>query len=397
MRPVSDALLDIVTGSHTARTRIRSCIGFPQSTTPTTTSAPFVLGGSVRMDSSAQIRATLDATIVDDWGGLLPSGVELFVEYGVAVAGGSTEWVSLGYFRLETITQSGINGPIQVTGSDRMAQVIDTEAVFPWVVPAGTSHEELFQSLLYGQPSPTWFHPNAGVFPVGVADTAILFDYDAASETIPFEIPLDKNFYDILQGVADTRDKRMFFDYLGRLNVVDADVFPENPVHTISAGVGGTLRDVTRQITREGVYNSVRAEGSAPTEGDPPWNYVVSPIAPVGPLSWYSRFGRVLKTYASPLLNTSSEALSAAQTYFDKVTGLPYTLSLACTANPALEPLDVIAVKFPGLLAGDFGGTPPRPGLLDPVTEVHVVDSLTFPLMGGDMAVTTRGTTIGGV
>ncbi len=165
----------------------------------------------------------------------------------------------------------------------------------------------------------------------------------------------------------------------------------DDPAVTLRSGEGGTLRGISRQVTRKGVYNSVRVDGSRPTEGDPPWNYVVSPLPNVGGLSWYDKFGRILKSYSSPLLTTGTECLMAAQTFYDKIKGLPYSLSLECVPNPALEPLDPIAVTFPG---PGPSGTPPMPGHRYDQTELHVVDSLKFPLDGGAMSITTRGTTV---
>ncbi len=392
MRPVSERLLNIVTGSHTARTRVKLVTGFPQSTTPTGT-ALTLLSGDVKMDSSAVVRATLDCEVLAPWGTVLPDGSELFVEYGVEVAGGSTEWVALGYFRIDEVSQVAVNGPTRISASDRMQQVVDTEAVFPWVAPVGTTHADFFDSLLFGQVPTTWFHPNAGVFNSPAAQT-IISDYDMNATLLPYQIPLDRPFYELLQGVADTIGKRMFFDYLGRLNVVDAALpLGGASVWTIEAGVDGTLRGLSRQITRDGFYNSVRAEGSAATEASPPWNYVVTPLAnTMGSLSWYSRFGRILRSFSSPLLLTSAACLAAAQTLYDQATGLPYSLSMDTVPNPGLEPLDVVTVRFPG---EGLSQTPPPPGMhVDPQQEVHVIDSLTFPLAGGDMSITTRGTTV---
>lgn len=395
MRPVSARLLNIVTGSHTARTRVKLVTGFPQSTTPAGTQLT-VVSGDVKMDSSAVVRATLDCEVLAPWGSILPDGSELFVEYGVEVAGGATEWVSLGYFRIDDVTQGSLNGPTRISASDRMQQVVDTEAVFPWVAPAGTTHLDFFDSLLYGQSPATWFHPNAGVFNSPAAQT-IISDYDLAATTIPYQIPLDRPFQELMQQVADTVGKRLFFDYLGRLNIVNADVTATSgAVVTLEAGMDGVVRGVSRQIKRDGVYTSVRAEGSAPTEGLPPWGYdfigAQSTDAGLPALSWYGKFGRVLKTFSSPLLTTSAACAESADTIQAKVLGLPYSLSLGCVPNPALEPLDVIRVRFPG--TGE-SQTPPPPGMIfDPVEELHVIDSLTFPLAGGDMDITTRGTTV---
>lgn len=409
-RPTSAALRNIVKGSHNARARATLVANsnplFPQSLTPSGTRLT-ILDGDVRMDSSATVRATIDCTVQARWGTIKPNGAELFVEYGVDIAGGQTEWTSLGYFRVEDVTQDEVNGPIRITGSDRMAQVADTENDHSRVAPAGTTHRDFFSSLLYGQAPATWFHLNTGVFPYGVAagDQVILSDYDMSTATLPYQIPLEKHFNEHFNEVADLVGKRVFFDYKGRLSIVNADVdLTATPVTTINAGAGGVLRSMSRQITRDGVYTIVISSGSDPSQNDPPYDsalfdnngFIGDLYVPAPPgLSWYGKFGRVLKRFSSPLLTTTAACNASSRTWLGKITGLPYTLSLEMVADPTLEPLDVVKVRFPGLGPSN---TPPVPGMLtDPSEEIHVIDTLTFPLAGGSMQVTTRGTTVSAV
>lgn len=408
-RPTSAALRNIVQSSYNGRARVTLVPNtgqsnlFPQTLTPAGTRLT-VLEGDVRMDSSAEIRSTIDVTVLARWGTIKPNGAELFVEYGVDIAGGQTEWTSLGYFRINRVTEIELNGPIRIEGADRMAQVKDTEAVYPWVAPVGTTHLDLFTSLMFGQNPSTWFHLNAGVFPNWSVNTAIVSDYTLASQAINTQIPLEKPFFDHMMEVASDAGKRIFFDYRGRLTIVNADVdLTVAPVAVIDAGPKGRLSGLRRQFTREGVYTSVRATGDQPTEGDPPWNYTtVEPnlqadfltnqtkISDAG-LSWFGPFGRILKKVASPLLTTGDACLAAARTWQKKVTGIPYSMSFDMIPDPTLEPLDVVTIRYPG---PGPSNTPPKPGMgFDPREEIHVIDSLVFPLGGGDMSVTTRDTT----
>ncbi|MCF7548895.1 DUF5047 domain-containing protein [Pseudonocardia sp. WMMC193] len=399
-RPTSDLLRNIVKGSHTARARVThvndSVASFSQSLTPPGLQLT-VLDGDVRMDSSATVRATLDCTVQARWGTLKPNGGELFVEYGVEIAGGRTEWVSLGYFGIDEVTQDEVNGPLHIQASDRMKQVERTEAVYNWVAPAGTTHSDFFRSLIWGQNPTTWFHPNAGALYYGAPEKDLIADYDMTTATIPYAVQLEKTFSEHLAEIADTIGKRFFFDYRGRPTVIDADVNTSvAPVTTIEAGPGGVLGGMRRRLTRDGVYNSAVSTGSQPTEDVPPsgWalftespsnsQYVTTPRG----LSWYGPFGRVLKRYSSPLLTNSGQCISSSRTWLEKVKGLPYSLSFDMIADPTLEPLDVVRVRFPGLGPSN---TPPPPGMgIDPAEEIHVIDSMVFPLTGGAMTVTTR-------
>ncbi|MFJ8966043.1 DUF5047 domain-containing protein [Lentzea sp. NPDC102401] len=395
MRPVSDTLKGIVSSTHTAKTRVRTVTGFPQSTAPAGAGEPLaVVDGFVEMDSSAEVRSTIDLEVRAPYGSLLPDGTELFVEYGVEVSGGSFEWTSLGYFRIDEVTQAGWDGTLRITGSDRMAQVRDTENMFSsQSIPAGTSDQVFYASLLYSNQAQTWMHSSAGVF--GTAAVAIVFDYDANSATVGYQQPLGEDtYYEMMKTRAERSGKRLFFDYLGQLNVV-SDVVEPNPVADliVRAGKGGQLSNVSRQITRRGVYTSVRVTGQQATEGDPPWGWsgsggasVPNP-APNAP-SWYGKFGRIVKRFASPLLLDQPACTAAADTLMSKVKGLPSVLSFDMIPHPGLETLDTVVVTWPENTAS--AGTVPDATTSGQAEEIHVVDRLRFPLAGGPMSVTTR-------
>lgn len=244
MRPASDRLLGVVQASHVARSRITLVTGFPQTTTPTGTQL-VVIGGDVRMDSSAQVRATLDCTVIAPWGTVLPNGSEVFVEYGVEIEGSRTEWVSLGYFGVETVTQEGVNGALRITGSDRMGRVNRTDNSWDYVAPAGTTLQSLFHDLLYGQATDEegWFDQYPGVFPPSVSAEDIVYDtWTSETPTLSYDLPIDREYGEILRKVAADHGKRLFFDYKGRLNVVDEAVVAttETSVIVVSSGGAGT-------------------------------------------------------------------------------------------------------------------------------------------------------------
>ncbi|WP_226358541.1 DUF5047 domain-containing protein [Pseudonocardia sp. ICBG601] len=387
--------------SHSARARatlIAVPHAFTQSLSPE--GEPLdLLGGDVRMDSSARVRSTLDITVAARWGWIVPNGSEVFVEYGVEVAGGVFEWTALGYFRVETVTQEQ-RGVVRISGSDRMAQVADTEALHPWVAPRTASHQEFFSALLYGSQA-SWFSRYGGAFPAKVADRdrVILADYSLTSARVGSQTLLEEPFADHIANLAHRYGKRAFFDYRGRLTLVSDDVDAADPaltpIRTITAGSGGGLRKLSRQISRDGVYTSARVSGEQATEAPPPW--AAKTVDGAGGslrgqrgLSWYGEFGRILRRHSSPLLRTTAQCEAAADTWVNKIRGLPSSLSFQIPADPTLEPLDLIAVRFPEQRPGDW--YPPIPGLRDRiVVERHVIDTLTFSLTGGDMTVSTRG------
>lgn len=402
MRTTSTTLANIVTSTHNATTRARLVTGFPQSTNPLTGigSAIPVVGGKVDMDSTAEIRSTLDMRVRVPWLTVIPDGTELLVEQGVEISGGSFEWVSLGFYRIDEVSQRGWDAELLVTGSDRMAQVRDTENVFATnSIPKTTTHADFYKGLLYGLPSSTWMHPQAGVFPSTTVDQTVVFDYaDSATRTIGYQQPLaEGTYYDIMKKLADRTGKRLFFDYLGRLNVVSDIVQPASVPHLIvAAGPGGQLSDIKRQITRRGVYTSTRVQGTQQTEGDPPWSWtasggsIITPNpAPDAP-AWEGKFGRIVKPYSSPLLTTTAECLAAGMTVMAKVKGLPTSLAFDMTPHPGLETLDTVQVVWPENPASTTGSVA-NTSTSNQTSEIHVVDRLSFPLGGkGKLSVTTR-------
>ena len=124
MRPVSDALLSTLRGSHGMAVRARVVTTFQTGTDPDGVEIE-VISGSVQLDATANIRSTLDITTAPSrWPKspadlLAPYGNEIFVERGVRLVGGSVEWVSLGYFRIDEPDQDQVpQGAVRVAASE---------------------------------------------------------------------------------------------------------------------------------------------------------------------------------------------------------------------------------------------------------------------------------------
>lgn len=408
MRPVSDRLQRIVSSSHTAKARVREVHDFPQTVTPANAGPELkVLDGSVRMESGAEVRATLELTVDAPWGSIIPDGRELFVEYGVQVAGGAYEWVSLGYFGVVDVEQSEINGPLRVTAADRMARLAGTSSPTPLVAPANATVYELFRQLqwglAWGAGTGAWGEASLGAFPhVGTQDlepTLTIFDSGLGSSPLGLAQVLDdRNYAQIAWEVARNKSRRLFYDYRGCLNVVSQYVLPDaEPVASINAGNAGSLSSMRRLVSREGAYTAAQASSSAPMEGQPVWDSAFMGSPKPGAVyndPWFTdndfinspkrrKFGLQTVRVSRPDILTYADATTAAAYALYQSKGLPYSLSLTCVPNPGLEPLDTIEIRFPD------GG---MPGLSHgATTEKHVIDALTFPLTGGAMTIETRG------
>jgi len=368
MRPVSDRFLSTVRGSHAMASRARVCAPGQTGVNPLGVEIPIV-SGDVKLDSTADIRATLDLTTEWEFPAtaselLTPYGNELFVERGIVYGDGGTEWVSQGYFRMyEVDQQDAPDGEIQIDARDRMSGIIDARPEAPMEFGSGTSVSSIFDFLV------------GEVYPGAV----ILFDFDAGATTFPSSHVLEDDRYKFLKDIADSLGKVMYWDYAGRLRVETAPD-PTVPVFTVNHGRGGVVATVSRRLKRDGVYNAVVATGEQAGE-TPPVRAVAYDHNPSSPTYWDGPFGKVPRFYSSSFITTIAQAQSAADAMLARQLGLPYNVDFSMVPNVALEPLDPIELSYSNRLD----------------SELHVIQTLTVPLdAGGVMQGTTREQILGG-
>jgi hypothetical protein len=362
VRPVSDAFLRTLLGSHRVFARAKILVSFQSGTQPTGSEIPIV-DGNVRADASADVRSSVELATDGNgtWptrtdGLLAPYGNELFCERGIDYGNGTVEVVSLGYFRIDRTSQDdGPNGVIRLGGSDRMAGIIDARLTEPVQFPAGTSVEDVFDQLVHE------------VYPLA----EIEYDFVASGSTFDTAHIAEEDRYGFLKDVAQSRGKIMYWDYRGILKV-ESPPDPDVPVYTINSGTLGNMVRLSRTLSRQGVYNAVVARGEA-VEGSDPVTALAVDDNVTSPTYWNGRFGRVPRFYYSSFLTSYSQAYAAAQSILRRATGLPYSIGLETVPNPALEPYDPVQILMPDS------------------TDVHVIDSLTIPLTSqGTMSGATR-------
>ena len=369
MRPTSDAFLRTLRGSHRVITRARVVETYQTGTDPDGTEIPIV-AGDVALDASADVRATLDMTTVGDgmWprhGNLLlaPYGNEVFVERGVQYSDDLVEYVALGYFRIQEPSQDDAShdGPIRLSGRDRMAGIIDARLLQPIQFDAGTTLGDVVDQLV------TEVYPDA------------LIEWDDATDTalLARSVICEEDRYGFLADLVRAQGKIFYWDHRGAL-VIKTAPDPGSPVWDVNAGAGGVLLGMSRTLSREGVYNAVVAQGEA-TDYELPVRAVAADLNPLSPTYFHGRFGPVPMFYTSSFLATVAQAQNTADEMLRRRLGLPYTVDLSAVPNPALEPYDPIRVRY---------STRQAP-------ETHIVDTLTIPLTAGAaMTGTTREQTV---
>ena len=360
MRPVSSKFLQTLRGSHLAVYRARLYGEFLIGTNaPGGIEIP-ILGGDVRYSATADIRSTLSLTTSWAWPTsatwtIAPYGNWLYVERGIAYGNGQREWVGLGWYRIDTIEQDETpDGVITISGSDRNAGLKDARFESPQQFASTLTNGDVVNSLIWG----VYFF--AGI--IEWDDTAVRDD------TINRTIIAEDNRLGTLNDLLTSLGKIGYWDHRGIFVIKTPPDVTGAPSWTIDAGTNGVLVQMSRGLTREGVYNAVIATGEA---GDTtaPARAVARDLNPLSPTYYNGGFGKVPRFYSSPFITTNLQAQTAADALLRQQLGLPYQVDLSSIANPALEPYDVLEVSYP--VTG-------RSRTLR--AETHVIDEVTIPL-----------------
>jgi hypothetical protein len=334
MRPVSAAFLAAVGESHSMKVRARVLTTSGQNGVNPTGTEIRVEDGSVTFDSTAQVQATLDLTTPQAWPVnasdlLTPYGNEIFIERGVIYAGGATEWVSLGYYRINEVDQQQAPvGLIQLSCTDRMQGIVDARIVAPITFTAGTAVSSIIQSLVTGVYS--W-----ATYSIDSSLTTASINVD--------QITTDDR-YGFVNDLVTSYGMVWYWDYRGVL-VVEFPPDPTMPVTTLKTGSNGVLVALSRTLSRDSVFNACVASGQQASDTVPPTQLVVD-NNPASPTYWYGKFGQVPQFYSSSFLTTDDQCNAAAESILLKSTGLPYEVDFGIVPNPSLELLDPVTVSY---------------------------------------------------
>lgn len=367
MRPVTSRFLSALRGSHRISVRARVVEQFQTGTDPTGTEIN-VEGGDVESDAKvigerevrgAVVRSSADlaTTGVRMWPYaasdlLAPFGNEIYLERGIAFGNGIFEWVGLGYFRIETVDQDEApDGQIRITAKDRMAAIEDARFTEPQQFVQGQTLGTIVTELV------------TDVFP----DAVIEWDDDTDLSTLGRSQVFEKDRFGALTDLTTSAGKMVFWDHRGVLVIQDIPD-PGTPVYSVNAGEEGVLVTMSRDLSREGVYNAVVAAGEA-ADSQPPVTAIAIDNNEDSPTFFGGRFGRVPRFYASPFITNVTQAQSAAHAILIQSIGLPYNVDFGTVPNPALEPLDPVEVVYPK--------TSRSPSMRK---ETHILQTIKYPL-----------------
>lgn len=351
MRPVSARFLATLAGSHSSAASALVVAAGQTGTNPAGTELA-VIGGDVLLDASADVRSTLQLT-VDGTGAfpaaasapLAPYGNEVFVRRGIRFSGGSVEWVSLGYFRINSVEQDDApDGPIRVAAQDRMGGIVAARLIAPVQFPATATYGDVMTELVNE------------VYPWATIE----WDDDTDTDALGRALIAEQDRFAFLNELVTGRGKIWYWDHRGVL-VIRELPDPGAAVWEVASGAYGVLLGMGREISDEGVYNAVVVSGEALDTVAPP-TAVAYDNNPDSPTYWSGDFGKVPRFYTSSFITTTAQAQTTANAMLRENLGVPYNVDFQSIVNPALEPWDPISVRLRGR------------------TETHVVSRLTVPL-----------------
>lgn len=142
-------------------------------------------------------------------------------------------------------------------------------------------------------------------------------------------------------------------------------------VQTVEDGPAGLLVSGTPSITRDGAVNSVTLAVER-FDGGVPFRVTARDSTPGSPTLWGGPFGNVTRVIKVQTPLTVGQATTAARAQLNASTALSSQWSASMIPDYTLEPGDTVRLTSRG------------------VSEVQLIDSITYPLGPGTMSLATR-------
>lgn len=293
-------------------------------------------------------------------------GQRILAQVGVEVGHGTVEWINRGVFLLESVETDGSTIVVECLG---LLQLLDeAELAVEFQPTAGETLGSTLRQLI---------------------EPGITVDLDDAptDRTVPTSaVTWSDNRLDDVFTILEAWPAAGRITHEGSLQITEVlgDPEAEDVVFAFTDGVGGTVIEYSANITREGAFNVVIAEGQYDddrgTLSGLPIVHTWFDTEPSSPYSLYGYFSPYLVPFkfSSPLLNEHVPVLLAAQKKLIELRRrASRTVKITCVPHPALELDDAVLVSSSRL------------GL---TAELGRIDALRFSYgaEGGAMELTVR-------
>lgn len=325
--------------------------------------------GSVTAASTSQIRWTMSLTLVDvpvGRYGINPFTTQIRIRHGMA----GEPLMGMGVYRVTSVIRSLVDEHlVEVSGSSFEAYVIAARYTRPWVIPADEAKNQL-QTIIKG----------------ALPDADFVWRGIDHGRRLP-KVTIERDRWPLVDGgrnspsISRSLGARTYVDGDGTWIIAPVPTLADPPTWEAEAGEGGVLIGATEDLTNEGVYNVIVANGIS-TDGERP------PVGPgvamdTDPLSLTyalktpneGGFGICPRFHASQFLTTIGQCQVAAEGMLAPYLGLKQQVTFDSLHDPSKEP-------------GDVGIVRTADGL-----QRVILDSVTYDLLGGPLQCQTRTTT----
>lgn len=327
-----------------------------------------VSAGTLRLDGTRNVWRSGNLSLVPaesvDRADLfaIDSRSRMRIERGIRYPNGREEWVVVALVQVTDADVSLRDAAINVTFADLGSLVEDFKLITPYVpqdesgawMTTVDAIKDLVTLAIVWDDIPGWD-----------IDPAI----DQAVKPITTTV-FTGSRWQAIQTLSESLGAVTYAKPDGRWAIRSAEADLDNPVAEFSSGRDGVVVNYQRTISRTDQFNAIPLRWESPSIGG--LVFIVD-ADPASPTFWNGPFGRHPKDEENnDTIQAEGQAIAAARALLDQYRGRAASIDFTSVHNPLLEPLDVITLTADGS------------------SEVHIVDSIDYPLAGGTMRVKTR-------
>lgn len=328
-----------------------------------TATALTVESGSVKVDSTQNIRRTCDLVVTGGstlYQQLMAPGTIIDVRSGVSM-GGVQELVPVFHGEITDGKQDLGGFSISLSGGDtavRLTRNRFASAFTPGNVSRVTAMRLALQTSM----------PSATLLDLSTDRGAITAATSWASQASPL---------DVFSDLSKDGGTEVFQRPDGQWVVRDRPVIDSGSVWTLQR----SLKTASRERPLDALYNAVVVTPSA-SDGSQTWTQQVVELTDTTHPLHKSKIGFSPYFWSSPTAGSAAAAIAAAQSILSRIAGATQTLSLDLVANPALEAGDVLTVIAPAV------------GVEQAQAFRHFIDGFSFELSAATSSASTRSTQV---